>query len=300
MAVLASDQRVAAAELEHIDRLLQPPCQASPYTLTGRLARSATTLLYTARGPAFGPRAEGVLKVTGTIYAPILRRELGLLVMCAAADIPGIIRPLQSDLEWLSIGGPGADRPAAALPLPFLSGGDLSAVAARAARNGELGPELAMRAARPIATALRGLLEQLEPPIAHGDVRPQNVLLPSPGAPIERLLLIDLDAAREPADPSALAEDVRGFGQLLSLLATGDLDTEPNTFTKRAFDTLVRRCLGRGGDQYTSFTDPRLWHDLVAAEPIPPTSRTYAPGPVQRMGHVLDAIGARLPRWPAR
>jgi hypothetical protein len=295
MAVIASDQRVAAAELEHIDQLLRPPCQASPYTVTGHLARSATALLYSARGPAFGPRAEGVLKITGTIYAPILRRELGLLLMCAAADIPAIIRPLRSDLEWLSIGGPGADRPAAALPLPFLSGGDLTALAARAARAGELGPDLALRAARPIATALRGLLERLEPPIAHGDVRPQNVLLPSPHAPIERLVLIDLDAAREPADARARAEDVRGFGQILSLLATGDLDAEPGSSPHRAFETLVRGCLGRGGDQYTSFTDPRLWHDLESAEAVPHGSRARSP-----VNHVLDAIGARLPRWPAR
>ncbi|MBV9547734.1 MAG: hypothetical protein JOY61_25450, partial [Chloroflexi bacterium] len=73
--MISSDERIAAAELEHLARSLRPPCQAGAYTLTGHVARTATALLYTATGPVFSGR-EGVLKLTGSMYAPILRREL--------------------------------------------------------------------------------------------------------------------------------------------------------------------------------------------------------------------------------
>ena len=45
MIISTTDERVAAAELEHLARSLRPPCQGGEYTLTGHLARSATALL---------------------------------------------------------------------------------------------------------------------------------------------------------------------------------------------------------------------------------------------------------------
>jgi hypothetical protein len=262
--ITPADERIAAAELDHLARSLRPPCQAGPYTLSGQLARSATALLYTARGPVFGG-GEGVLKLTGCMYAPILDRELGLLSRCADAEIEGVVRPLVRHVVWISIGGPAADRPAAAVALPLLSGGDLSVVAARAARAGNLGPHLALEAARPVAVALGGMQTLLDPPLVHGDVRPQNVLLPTPTSEVRELQLIDLDAAREfLAAPDAAREDVRGFGELLCLLSTGSSDTPPMTHNK-AFDECVNRCVAT---RYASMRDEDLWHDLQRAEEV--------------------------------
>jgi hypothetical protein len=260
-----TDERVAAAELDYLADALQPPCPLGELDLTGQLARSSTALLFTARGEPFN--GEGVLKLTGSAYAPILRRELSLLLEAARAEIDGIVRPLSDDLIWLAVGGERADRPAAALPLPFLAGGDLAALATRAARAGSLGPALALEAARPVGQALRGLLTELERPVIHGDVRAQNVLLPSPEAPARELTLIDLDAAHElgpdvrPKD-ARLVADVRGFGEILALLSTGTLS--PPTTGNRAFDALVAGCLA--GDRYDSMADRQLWHDLAEAE----------------------------------
>lgn len=265
-----TDERVAAAELDYLAHALQPPCQVSGFSVTGHLARSATALLLTARGAAFGADGEGVLKITGAAYAPILGRELALLREAAAVHIDGIVRPLADDLVWLAVGGPQADRPAAALPLPFLAGGDLAALAARAGRAGSLGAALALEVARPVGEALRGLLSELDRPVTHGDVRAQNVLLPSPSSAPAELVLIDLDAAHE-LDPSALnsrvrepalAADVRGFGELLATLASGT--TSPPSTGNRPFDALVSNCLVEG--HYGSLADKHLWHDLGAAE----------------------------------
>jgi hypothetical protein len=273
------DERVAATELAYLAAALEPPADIGGYTLTGQLARSATAVLYTARGQIFGTD-EGVLKVTGTAYAPILERELRLLAQAASVELDGLVRPASAQLVWLAVGGSAADRPAAALALPFLSGGDLTAVAARASRTGSLGVALALQVARPVATALRGLLRVLERPVVHGDVRPQNVVLPSPTATFAEVLLIDLDAARE-LEPAiadrlerpprevaaALVEDVHGFGEILCLLTTGRGDQPPTSdVAPRAFEQFVRRCLGRDGEQYRSMADEQLWHDLAAAE----------------------------------
>src|SRR5207249_4718182 len=89
----------------------------------------------------------------------------------------------------------------------------------------------------------------------------------------------DLDAAREldasfgqrlagqgtlPNDvAAALADDVRGFGELLCLVATGHIDGRPES-PNHAFDDLVARCSGQ--DHYTSLADNRLWRDLAIAE----------------------------------
>src|SRR4051794_18710680 len=107
-----------AAELDYLVEVLRPPCSLGPYTLTGYLARSETAVLFTARGE--GLRNEGVLKITGAGYAPILERELALLQLAAATGLDGIVRPLHPELLWLPVGGEDADRPAAAMVLPFL------------------------------------------------------------------------------------------------------------------------------------------------------------------------------------
>jgi hypothetical protein len=264
-----TDERVASAELQYLASALVPPCQVGSFSLTGLLARSTTALLFTARGPTFG-NGEGVLKVTGSVYAPILARELALLREAAAATIDGIVRPLSDELVWLAVGGDRADRPAAALALPFLAGGDLAALAVRAARSSALGPGLALEMARPVGEALRGLLTELDRPVTHGDVRPQNVLLPTPSPSPSDLLLIDLDAAHElepgalgsSARSPALAADVRGFGEILCLLASGAANL-PAT-ANRPFDTLAANCLSDG--RYTSLADSALWRDLASAE----------------------------------
>jgi hypothetical protein len=281
MSVHLADERVASAELDYLAGALQPPCSLGEFSLTGHLARSATALLFTARGGVFGAQDEGVLKLTGSAYAPILRRELALLHEAAHAEIQNMIRPLTEELVWLAVGGAHADRPAAALPMPFLTGGDLGALAKRAGRAGQLGSALALEAARPIAEALRGLLGELERPLVHGDVRSWNVLLPSPDASIGELVLIDLDAAHElepelrarlahgplPTEAAAaLASDVHGVGEILALLASG-AHTPPTT-ANRAFDGLVAACLSEGSDQYTSMVDSRLWHDVAEAEQV--------------------------------
>jgi hypothetical protein len=301
VSVHLADERVASAELDYLAAALQPPCPLGEFTLTGHLARSATALLFTARGGVFGAADEGVLKLTGSAYAPILRRELALLHEAAQAEIDNVIRPLSAELVWLAVGGARADRPAAALPMPFLTGGDLGALAKRAGRAGHLGSTLALEAARPIAEALRGLLGELERPIVHGDVRSWNVLLPSPNAAVGELVLIDLDAAHE-LDPelrprlahgplpteaaAALAGDVRGFGEILALLASG-VHTPPTT-ANRAFDSLVAACLSEGSDRYTSLVDSRLWHDLAEAEQVQARlaggrRRVWLPGWLARM-----------------
>ncbi|HET6315819.1 MAG TPA: hypothetical protein VFG86_05130, partial [Chloroflexota bacterium] len=225
-----TDERVASAELEYLANSLRPPCQLGDYEITGQLARSATALLFTARGGVFGPEAEGVLKVTGTAYAPILQRELKLLLEATTAGIDNIVQPKHDELVWLNAGGERAARPAAGLALPFLSGGDVATLAERSARGGGLGANLALAVARPLGEGLRGLLTELARPVVHADVRAHNALLPSPSAKVGELTLIDLDAAHEldtdlrnPDQEAArlLAEDVRGFGDILHLMSGG-------------------------------------------------------------------------------
>jgi serine/threonine protein kinase len=245
------------------------------YELTGLLARSATALLYTAGGGPF--HGEGVLKLTGTAYAPILHRELELLNRCADARIGGVVAPVSRDLALLRVGNADADRLALAIALPWLTGGDLLVVVDRAARGGRLGPQLALALARPLATVLRHLLEDLPTPLAHGDLRPRNVLLPRVGAPLADVVLIDFDSAREIGDDrSPLADDVRAFGELLLLLSSGQVDTGPTPAARTPFDTLVRRCWSATAgaaarDGYTSLADAHFWADLQTAEAAAPS-----------------------------
>jgi hypothetical protein len=192
-------------------------------------------------------------------------------VLAAARGVSGVIKPLVWDVVWLAL---GTDRPVAALALPFLSGGDLSALIARAARAGQVGESLALEVARPIAETLRSLLLDLEQPLVHGDLRAQHLLLAVPDATPAQLTLIDFDAA-QPADPrqpeaaALLADEVRRFGELLVYAATADPHAGSVGSSRRPFATLVRRCLGNDRRPYTSMADPRLWQDLASAESTP-------------------------------
>jgi hypothetical protein len=251
--VTAATAQADSVELDYLAAALVPPCTLGPFTLTGRLARSDTALLFTAHQHA----DEVVLKVTGSGFAPTLARELSLLCACADADVPNVVRPIERDLVWLFA---AADRPAAAMVLPLLRGGDLASLLGRAARNGQLGPQLALDVARPLANALRGLLCDLEQPLLHGDLRSGSVLLPLPTSSPDELVLIDLDRAHD-LEPTAAASELRAFASILCLLATGH--DEPSARPRRvsAFNRLLDRCRRA---EYESLADRRFWRDLAA------------------------------------
>ena len=59
-------ERAAVVELAQLEEVLEPPCELGPYLLTGELKRSATNILFTARGGVLGDE-EGVLKLTSKI-----------------------------------------------------------------------------------------------------------------------------------------------------------------------------------------------------------------------------------------
>jgi hypothetical protein len=303
---LQADARAAAAELDYLVAALQPPTQLGEYALTGLLARSTTAAIYSARGPIFGAGIDGVLKLTGTAYAPILRRELDVLNAAARAEVEGVIRPLSGELVWLSA-TEHADRPVAALALPFLAGGDLTTLVARASRVGALGPGLALQVAQRVAEALRGLLVDLDQPVTHGDLRPQHLLLPAPDASPAQLTLIDPASG----DDSRVPADVRAFGELLGCVATGAATATPATGVgstilmtgaaaagrvtdNRAFDTLVRRCAAEPL-AYVSMADPRLWSDLAAAEREQARRATHR-HPLEHLRAVVTAGTSRLRR----
>jgi hypothetical protein len=306
---LQADARAAAAELDYFVAALQPPTQLGEYALTGLLARSTTAAIYSARGPIFGAGIDGVLKLTGTAYAPILRRELDVLNAAARAEVEGVIRPLTADLVWLSA-TKHADRPVAALALPFLAGGDLTTLVARASRVGALGPGLALQVARRVAEALRGLLVDLDQPVRHGDLRPQHLLLPAPDASPAQLTLIDPASG----DDSSAPADVRAFGELLGYVATGAGTATPTPATgagrtilvtgaasagrvtdNRAFDTLVRRCAAEPS-AYVSMADPRLWSDLAAAEREQARRAASHRHPLEQLRAAVTAGTSRLRR----
>jgi serine/threonine protein kinase len=310
--VAAIDER-GSAELQRLTEVLETPCQLGAYTLEGLICRTSTALVFVARGGVFGA-GEGVMKLTGKAYAPLLDRELRLLNWCQESEVSGIVRPVRAELEWL-----GTD--AAAILLPFLDGGDLVQwIGAQATtRSGRLGPHLALEVGEHVGGVLRHLLE-LPRPLVHRDVKLQNVLLAYPGAPLSDLTLIDLDVSEEldishkefasapPAVAESLVGDVRGFGELLFDLATGhDPPTQgvPNPNTgNAAFDVLVEKCLTSmaDGPGYVSLADAELWRDLDAALALErarthPDGRTrpepprYVPGGGRRY---LAMVGALL------
>jgi serine/threonine protein kinase len=300
---VAIDHGVGSAELEQLAGMLATPCQLGAYTLEGLICRTATALVFVARGGVFGAD-EGVLKLTGKAYAPLLGRELRLLNWCQAADVGGIVRPSQSELEWL---GPDA----AAILLPFLDGGDLVQwIGARTTGSGHLGPFMALEVGEHVGGVLRDLL-RLPRPLVHRDVKPQNVLLAYPGAPLSDLTLIDLDLSEEleishedfASAPREIAEslvgDVRGFGELLYDLATGHdlpLNDVPNPHTgNTAFDALVEKCLTSttDGSRYVSLADALLWRDLEAALALERT-RTQAARPQPKPPRYATRRGRRF------
>jgi hypothetical protein len=273
------NQRVGSAELDRLAEKLQPPCRLGDFVLEGLMARTGTALIFIARGPDPDP-TELVLKLTGPAFAPVLERELRLLNACAEAKLEGVVRPLREHLlridHVLELNGP-----LAAIALPFLSGGDLVQwIGTHATRTGRLGAGPALEVAEVVGGRLRSLL-YLPRPIVYGDVKPQNVLLPRPDAPVAELVLIDLDAS-EALDSGDLADapgevaqrliaDVNAFGELLFMLATGREPPsagEPTLATgNAAFDTLVLRCMNAelGSRGYASMAGDGLWHDLAQA-----------------------------------
>ncbi len=311
---MAIDTQVGSAELEQLAEGLEPPCQIGEFVLEGLISRTTTALVFVARGGAFGA-SEGVLKLTGPSYAPLLERELNLLMRCRDAELPGVVRPLRDELAWLAfhdadgddaVGGDahGGDHPndacsaassVAALLLPFLSGGDLVQwIGAHATRTGYLGAQPALEVGENVGGVLRGMLD-LPRPLVHGDVKPQNVLLPKPDAALGELTLIDLDASSEletlPADASqvprgviqSLVSDVNGFGELLYVLATGrepPSEGEPNPATgNAAFDGLVVRCMTADVDAhaYICLRDDALWRDFAHAREVERGRKRAAP-----------------------
>jgi hypothetical protein len=167
---LAIDPYAGAAELECLAAALAVPGRLGEYALTGRVARTSNALVYTATGGVFGER-EGVLKLTGSVFGPLLARELRLLLRCQASDIEHIVRPCHPEVLRFDGPGPTGERggcgrrgepgqlEAVAMALPFLSGGDLvELIRAQAARTRHLGAGLAGRVGWHLVATQRALL----------------------------------------------------------------------------------------------------------------------------------------------
>jgi hypothetical protein len=280
--ILEEQQRVGAAELEQLAQQLAPPCQLGRYALEGLISRTSTALIFVARGGHFG-EGEGVLKLTGKTYASLLERELHLLARCRAAGMANVVRPIGDQLETIELPGDSDANCAVALLLPLLGGGDLVQwIGMRTGGDSRVGAALALEVGEHVANVLKTLL-CLPQAVVYGDVKAQNLLLPSFGAPVSELTLIDLDASRELDGPlpdfdadspelrQLLVHDVNCFGELLYNVATGrepPAEGEPTPGTgNSAFDAFVAKCLiseiSNGG--YTSLADSTLWRDLHAA-----------------------------------
>lgn len=285
------DERVGSAELDVLADALAPPCQLGDYLLEGLISKTTTALVFVVRGGIFGD-SEGVLKLTGRAYAPLLDRELRLLNACRAADLHSVVQPVRSELQWIEQQGGSV----AAVPLPFLAGGNLVQwIGDHATRHGQLGPRLALEIGELVAGVVRALL-RLPKPIVYGDVKPQNVLLPRPDAPLSDLTLIDFDAAQEleldlddlTNAPRLVAQlliaDVNGFGELLYMLATGRepaVEGTPDPATgNHPFDALIVNCLTSNpdGSGYVCLADNGLWRDLEKALTFERTRRRPPPG----------------------
>jgi serine/threonine protein kinase len=278
---VAIDTAVGSDELEHLAVVLATPCQLGDFILDGLISRTSTALVFVGRGGPFDA-GEGVIKLTGKEFAPLLERELSMLRVCRAAGMNNVVRPVQLELEWLVVDSTPT-REVAAMLLPFLGGGDLlQVIGAQATRTGRLSSDLALQIGDIVGTILRELL-RLPRPIVHSDVKPQNLLLPYPGAPLTELTLIDFDAsdqldvhldelATAPREiAQRLVEDVRGFGELLYNIATGNeppVDGTPDPRTANtAFNMLVERCMTSevDGPGYLCLADNGLWHDVETA-----------------------------------
>ena len=280
--------RLGSAELDWLAEVLEAPCQLGEFALEGLIRKSSTAMVFVARGGVFG-EADGVIKLTGSEYAPLLARELELLRWCQSVGVGGVVRPKAATLVWLEIDGvprieaanaPSARTRVACLLLPFLSGGDLVGwIGDHATRTGQLGACPALEAGMQVGGTLRALLAQ-SPPLVHHDVKPQNALFPRPGAAVGELTLIDFDVAEHlpvalkadvappPEVALSLLQDVHGFGELLYSLASGceppaEGSVDPGTDNPH-FNALVVRCLQAelATDEYSSLADERLWRDL--------------------------------------
>jgi hypothetical protein len=245
-------ERAAIVELTQLADVFAPPCTLGPYMLTGVLASSSSALLYTATRGTFDD-GEGVLKLTTSHHAARLRAELDVLMRCADAGVEGVIRPVLRELEWLAV-PELADAHVAVMALPFFSGGDLHAVRRTRGTSQEVAREVALR----LAATLRHLLE-LEEPLVHGALGPRSVLLPSPGAELSQLTLIDFGAAHNLRDvPSEemrklCATDVAGYGTIMLEL------------TQDSRGKLTEFASACASARYPSMADRRLWRDLQHA-----------------------------------
>ena len=276
------DQRAGSAELDRLAEQLAAPCRVGDYVLDGLITKTSTALIFVGRGPAFGS-GDGVLKLTGQEFAPLLQRELGFLNLCQGAEITSVVRPVRPELEWLEL-QPG--QRVAAILLPFLAGGDLVQwIGARVSRSGRPGAYAALEIGEHVGGVLRALL-RLPRLVVHGDVKAHNVLLPAPDAPLTQLTLIDMDASAQldvgleelATVPREMAQcllgDVAGFGELLYEVATGreppaEGPPDPRTGNP-AFDRLVVKCLtsDAGGPGYATMADDVLWRDLEQARTL--------------------------------
>src|SRR5579859_1538065 len=111
--------------LDRLQDALEPPCRIGGYHLAGLVARTETALVYVGSGGVFG-RTEGILKLTSHAYAPLLERELAILVRCEEAEVDGVIRPRSRVPVQLQLQLPRSKGLSAlAVALPFCSGGNL-------------------------------------------------------------------------------------------------------------------------------------------------------------------------------
>jgi hypothetical protein len=241
----------SAVALAQLADALQPPVALGPYRLTGQLAASATALVYTAEGGAFGTE-EGVLKLSNSHHAARLSGELQRLVRCADAGVEGVVRPLARDIEWLPVSGV-LDEHVACLAMPFLSGGDLRAARRAGLLQGGSVVEVALR----VGGTLRHLLEMPQH-LVHGSLGARSALLPRPGASLSEAVLIDFGNARElsncsKAEAAELARaDVAAFGALLEELSNGS----------ERLGNVIANCRAR---RYATMADARLWRDVMRA-----------------------------------
>jgi hypothetical protein len=298
------DATVGADQLDRLAILLVPGFRLGELTLDALLAQTSTALVYIARGGVFGDR-EGIVKLTGPEYAPCVHRELTLLNGCADAEVHGVVRPLRREALQVEVAS-FKDGPVTALLLPFLDGGDLVQwIGQHATRTGQLGPGAALQVGEHVAVILRNLL-RLPRPLVHQDVKPQNVLFPYPDAPVREVTLIDLDASVTLDVPLAefatapreigelLVDDVRGFGELLFMLATGrepPSEGVPNPDTgNTTFDLLVVTCMTSVADErgYVCLADPGLWQQLYRAGEVEKVRQQKQRGVSGPMRYVMN------------
>jgi hypothetical protein len=78
------DEYTGSVELDQLAGVLVTPGPLGAYTLEGLICKTVTALVFVVRGGVFGSD-EGVMKLSGREYAPILERELGFLTSTTSA-----------------------------------------------------------------------------------------------------------------------------------------------------------------------------------------------------------------------